>query len=54
MRARAKLPAELWLKISRAVVYLYNRILKYDYNWKAPYDGFHTYVTYRDSFIIKN
>ena len=54
MRAGAKLPAELWPEISKAGVYLYNRTPRYDYNWKTPYDRFHTFVAHRDSSVIED
>ena len=52
MRAGAKLPAELWPEISKAAVYLYNRTPRYDYNWKTPYDRFHTFVAHRDGSVV--
>jgi len=52
MRVGAKLLAELWPEISKAVVYLYNRTPRYDYNWKTPYDRFHTFIAYRDGTVV--
>jgi len=52
MRAGAKLPAELWPEISKAAVYLYNRTPRYNYNWKTPYDRFHTFVAHRDGSVV--
>lgn len=54
MRAGANLPVTLWPEITKAAVYLYNRTPKYDYNWKTPYDRFHTYVAHRDGSVIEN
>ena len=54
MRAGAKLLAELWLEISKAAVYLYNRTPRYDYNWKTPYDRFHTFIAHRDGSVIND
>ena len=48
MRHTAKLPAGLWPEIDRAAVYLHNRTPRYNYNWKSPYDRFHTYLAHRD------
>ena len=53
MRAGAKLLAVLWPEISKAVVYLHNQILRYGYNWRTPYDRFHTYLAYRDGIVIE-
>jgi len=53
MRAGAKLPAVLWPEISKAVVYLYNRIPRYGYNWRTSYDRFHTYLAYRDGIVVE-
>jgi GAG-pre-integrase domain len=52
MREGAKLPAKLWPEISRAAVYLHNRTPRYMYNWKTPYDRFHTYLAFRDGVVI--
>jgi len=54
MRARAKFPAVLWPELARATIYLYNRTPKYSYDWKTPYDRFHTYLAYRDGIIMEN
>lgn len=52
MRAGANLPAELWPEIAKAAVYLYNRTPKYGYNWKTPYDRFHTYIAHKDGTVV--
>ena len=52
MRQAAKLPAALWLEIDRAAVYLHNRTPRYQYNWKSPYDRFHTYLSHRDRVVV--
>lgn len=38
LRASSKLPQDLWPEINRVAVYLYNLTLRYDYNWKSPYE----------------
>ena len=53
MRAGAKLPAVLWPEISKAAVYLHNRIPRYGYNWRTPYNRFHTYLAHRDGIVIE-
>jgi Reverse transcriptase (RNA-dependent DNA polymerase)/GAG-pre-integrase domain len=52
MRQAAKLPAALWPEIDRAAVYLHNRTPRYQYNWKSPYDRFHTYLSHRDGVVV--
>jgi hypothetical protein len=52
MREGAKLPAALWPEINRAAVYLQNRTPCYNYNWKTPYERFHTYLAYRDGVVV--
>src|SRR4029077_3678527 len=52
MRASSKLPAALWPEIDRAAVYLHNRTPRYNYNWKSPYDRFHTYLAHRDGVDV--
>jgi hypothetical protein len=52
MREGAKLPAKLWPEISRAAVYLHNRTPRYTYNWKAPFDRFHTYLALRNGVVV--
>jgi len=52
MRVGTKLLALLWPEISRAIVYLYNKTPRFDYNWKTPYDRFHTFMAHRDSVIL--
>jgi Reverse transcriptase (RNA-dependent DNA polymerase) len=47
-------PEELWPEISRAAVYLHNRTPKYTYNWKSPYDRFHTHLAYRDGIVVED
>lgn len=41
MRAASKLPTDLWPEIYRTAVYLLNRTLRYQYDWKSPYERFH-------------
>ena len=48
MRASSKLPAALWKEISKAAVYLLNRIPKYQNHWRAPYERFHTFIAQRN------
>ena len=50
----ANLPAHLWSEISRAATYLHNRTPKYTYNWKSPYDRFHTHVAHRDGVVVED
>ena len=50
----ARLLEELWLEITKAVVYLYNRCLKYIYNWKTPYDRFYIYLVYRNGIVVED
>jgi hypothetical protein len=52
MAIGANLPEKLWPEISRAAVYLHNRTPKYTYNWKSPYDRFHTHLAYRDGVVV--
>ena len=54
MREGAKLPAALWPEINRAAVYLLNRTPRYTYNWKSPYERFHTYLAYRDGVVVEH
>ena len=42
MAIATNFPDNLWPEMSRAAVYLHNRTPKYTYNWKSPYDRFHT------------
>jgi len=53
MRTGTKLPAVLWPEISKAAVYLHNQIPRYSYNWRTPYNRFHTYLAHRDSIVVK-
>jgi len=53
MRAGAKLLVVLWLEISKAAVYLYNQTPRYGYNWRTPYDRFHTYLAHRDGIVVE-
>ena len=46
------MPAALWPEINRAAVYLQNRTPSYTYNWKTPYERFHTYLAYRDGVVV--
>ena len=50
----SKLPEELWPEMSRAAVYLHNRTPNYTYNWKSPYDRFHTHVAHRDGVVVED
>ena len=52
MRASAKFPRFLWLEITRAAVYLYNRTPKYIYHWKSPYDRFYTRMAHREGVVV--
>jgi hypothetical protein len=52
MREGAKLPAALWPEINRAAVYLQNRTPGLSYDWKTPYERFHTYLDHRDGVVI--
>lgn len=54
MRLGSKLPAFLWVEIIRSAVYLYNRTLKYIYNWISPYERFFTFLSYRDGIVVKD
>jgi hypothetical protein len=54
MAIAANLPDEIWPEISRAAVYLHNRKPKYTYNWKSPYDRFHTHLAYRDGVVVED
>jgi hypothetical protein len=54
MAIGANLPEGLWPEISRAAMYLHNRTPKYTYNWKSPYDRFHTYLAYRDGIVVED
>lgn len=54
MRTSAKLPAYLWTEIYHAAVYLYNRTPKYLYNWKSPYERFHTFLAHRDGIVVED
>ncbi|EED13613.1 conserved hypothetical protein [Talaromyces stipitatus ATCC 10500] len=54
MRNGAKLPTDLWSEIYRASIYLYNRTPKFMYNWKTPYDRFHTYVALQNGICIQD
>ena len=44
MREATKLPTALWPEVDRAAVYLHNWTSRYQYNWKSPYECFHTYL----------
>ncbi|EED11739.1 conserved hypothetical protein [Talaromyces stipitatus ATCC 10500] len=54
MRNSAKLPEDLWSEIYRASIYLYNRTPKFMYNWKTPYDRFHTCVALQNRICIQD
>ncbi|KAJ3551762.1 hypothetical protein NPX13_g11286 [Xylaria arbuscula] len=51
MRLSSNLPKSLWPEIMKAAIYLYNRSPKHIYNWKTPYERFHTYFMLRDGLI---
>ncbi|KAJ3554331.1 hypothetical protein NPX13_g10642 [Xylaria arbuscula] len=51
MRLGLNLPKSLWPEIMKAAIYLYNRSPKHIYNWKTPYERFHTYFMLRDGLI---
>ena len=51
MRLLARLPYALWREIIASAVYLYNRTLKYNLDWKSPYEAFHE-VTISDKGVI--
>jgi hypothetical protein len=53
MRSAARLPDSLWPELSKAAVYLLNRLPRYLVNWKTPYDRFHTYLAHRDGVVVK-
>jgi Reverse transcriptase (RNA-dependent DNA polymerase) len=54
MAIGANLPDELWPEVSRAAVYLHNRTPIYTYNWKSPYDRFHTNIAHRDGVVVES
>ena len=54
MAIGANLPEDLWPEISRAATYLHNRTPKYTYNWKSPYDRFHTHIAHRDGVVVED
>lgn len=54
MAIASKLPEELWPEMFRAAVYLHNRTPTYTYNWKSPYDRFHTHVAHRDGVVVED
>jgi hypothetical protein len=54
MRLGSNLPPFLWVEIYRCAVYLYNRIPKYMYNWKSPYERFYAYLSQRDGFPARD
>jgi hypothetical protein len=51
MRLDANLSWELWLEVTRAAVYLYNRTPNYSNNWKTPYEIFFTYTAFSNGRI---
>ena len=53
MAIASKLPEELWPEMFHATVYLHNRTPTYTYNWKSPYDRFHTHVAHRDGVVVE-
>ncbi len=44
MRIGANLPEDLWIEITRAAVYLYNRTPRAGNNRQSPYERFHTAI----------
>lgn len=52
MRQGANLPEDLWREIYSTAVYLHNRLPKYTFNWKTPYDRFHTFLAHRDGIVL--
>ena len=54
MRKAAKLPSALWPETTRAAVYLHNQMPRYKYNWKLPYDCFHTYLAHQDGLVVND
>jgi len=40
--------------MTRAAVYLNNRTPRYTYNWKSPYEMFHTRLAFREGVVIRN
>jgi len=54
MAIGANFSNNLWPEISRAATYLHNRTPKYTYNWKSPYDQFHTHIAHRDGIVIED
>jgi hypothetical protein len=51
IRLDANLLWELWLEITRVVVYLYNRTLNYLNNWKSPYEVFFTWAAAMNGIV---
>ncbi len=51
MKQGAHLPEDLWVEISKAAVYLHNRVPKYQYNWKTPYERLHLFVSNRNGAV---
>lgn len=54
MRKSANLPDALWPEITRAAVYLHNRTPRYNFNWKSPYERFHTYLALQDGIVVRD
>jgi hypothetical protein len=52
MRQSAHLPEDLWREIYAAAIYLHNRLPKYTFNWKTPYDRFHTHIAHRSGIAV--
>ena len=44
MRIGANLPEDLWIEITRAAVYLFNRTPRAGNDWQSPYERFHTAI----------
>lgn len=52
MRQGAHLPEDLWREVYGAAIYLHNRMPKYTFNWKSPYDRLHTFFAHRDGIVV--
>lgn len=53
MHLNANLLQTLWLEITRAAVYLYNRTPNYANRWRSPHEVFFTTVALHNSFITQ-
>lgn len=54
MRLGAHLPEDLWREVFDTAIYLHNRLPRYTYNWKSPYDRFYTYLAHRDGVVVRD